>query len=233
MCDPLTLTSLALSAGSVAANSMAQGRVNSARDAAMAAERQRQSQFDAQAKALNDASLAKYGTFGADQAAKSQDLGTYFTGANAPSSAPDARSPAAAPTMPATSNDIVTREMGQQAARTQASSNQQGAALGAMRSLGDTLGDASRLQGMNSTLVGQIGNFKSGSAGVLPYELDAANQKGAGWNLLGDLLGGASMVVGPLGRAGKLPFLTGPMPATAGSVYGAPVTAPSSLGSLY
>lgn len=227
MCDPVTLTSLALTAGSVAANSIAQGQVNSARNSAFRAETSRQAGYDAQNKALTDANRAQYDQFGANQQQTANQLGSYFRSA-APAqtdTGAGTANTAAAKTVPGATNDIVTREMDKQAAQAKAYSDQQGSALGTLRSFGDTMGDASRTQGLNSTLIGQINGFKAGSAGVLPFELEQANSKGAGWQLLGDLLGGVSGVVGPAAYAGKLPWLTGAAPLAPTAAAGMPMTA--------
>lgn len=183
MCDPLTIAGVALSGASMAANSAAQGRIQSARNDALAAERIRQRGFDNEADALNLQSQDRYEDFGDKQTEKAQSLGDYFT-------QQQVAEPAAAQSMPATSSNIAVQEESKQRGKARDFTNQVGTALGDLRSFGDLLGDTSRLQARDASLVGQLGGFKRGSSEVVPYELEAANQKGAGLKLFGDILGG-------------------------------------------
>ena len=97
--------------------------------------------------------------------------------------------------MPASSSDIVTREIGKQEAGAGKFIGQQAAALGNLRAFGDLLGEKSASQARDAGSIAQVGGFKKGSAGVLPYELEAANSKGQALGLLADLLSGAGSVV--------------------------------------
>lgn len=110
--------------------------------------------------------------------------------------------------------------------------NQQGQALGNLRAFGDLLGGISREQAQDASMIGQIGGFKRGSSNVTPLELEAANQKGAGARMFGDLLGlGGSLALNKgLGGsyAGSTPTVASAAPVT----YAAPVT-PVQRGSLY
>jgi ribosomal protein S14 len=171
----------------MAANSAANSRVNSARNNALAAERTRQAQLDREAAAYNAKDQASYQDFAGQQAAKSQKLGDYFTQASTPSAAAPAGT--ATETMPDASG-IVVAENAKQLGRAKAYTDQQGRALGELRSFGDTLGDLSREQARDAGYIGQIGGFKKGSSAVLPYELDAASHAGDGMKTLGDLAQG-------------------------------------------
>lgn len=220
MCDPITLTSLALTAASTVAHSAAQSRVNAARDAAMRTEQARQAGYDKQALDLNNQTKDQFGNIATDQNKAAEGLGDYFKAAVPQPTSAGAANTAAATQMPAASNDVVAREADKQGRLATNYTDQQAGALGNLRSFGDAFGDASRTQGLNAALIGQLGGFKDASSNVLGYELEDANQKGNGMNLLGDILGGAAGVVGPLGAAGKLPFLTGaakPLSAISGS----------------
>lgn len=240
MCDPITIAGLVLSAGSVAANKIANDQVASARNDAMQAERMRQSNLDREAKSLNDQTQQKFGDFTKDKQASSQALGDYFK-TNVPATAdPGAPNTAAGATMPVTSNDVVTREIGNKAADARAYSDQQGAALGDLRSFGDVLGADIREQAKTAALVGQLGGFKQGSSNVLGYELEDANNAGGGLRTLGDVLGGASSIAGAAGASGKtlgdiFHGGAGALPKTvaAGTVIKPAAYAPSNLGALY
>lgn len=183
MCDPLTIAGVALSGVSYAANAAAQAKVQSARDDAMAAERIRQSGLDKEAAALNTQSQDRYQNFEGQQGEKAKQLADYFTGQQVGAPAPDEA-------VPASSSNIVVQEQAKQAAKAKEFTDRTGTALGALRSFGDLLGETSRLQARDASQIGQIGGFKRGSSNVLGYELEAANQKGNGLKMLGDIAGG-------------------------------------------
>lgn len=200
MCDVATLAGAALTAGSVAANSAAASQVAGARAGALCQERQRQAALDAEARGVNERSRKLYDDFGGQQAARAKSLDNYFTkGTGQPPANTGAASTAPAETMPASSSGLVVQEQAKQGAKAQAYSDQQGAALGELRSFGDVLGDTNRAQARNAGTIGQLNSFKAGSSAVLPYELEAANTKGAGLKGFADVLagvGGLGMRVG-------------------------------------
>jgi hypothetical protein len=226
MCDPVSIAGAALTAGSVAANSAAASSVASARGKAMDAERQRQAGFRAQASQINDKSRQLYDGFGGQQDGRAKALGDYYTGANgnAPAAA-GAGSTAPTETMPGSGSALVVQEQAKQGGKAQAYSDQQGDALGNLRSFGDVMGTLGRASARNSQQVGQIGNFAQGSAGVLPYELEAANQKGNGMKMFGDLLKGAGSLATTYGLSRNVrldpnePVLPAPgSPRTTGTI---------------
>lgn len=198
MCDPITIAGIAASVGGTVVNSMAQQKAAAARDDVLAAERVRQKTFDQEAHALNAQSQDRYQGFEAKQADAAKTLGDYFA------AAPDSPNATAGATMPSASSDIVVREMAKQSGKARAFTDQQGGALADMRSFGDLLGDVSRMQGRDASLVGQVGGFKRGSSGVLPLELNQASRAGDSTKALGDILyglGGIGTTVGLNGGA--------------------------------
>lgn len=234
MCDPLTIAGLALTAGSQVANFAANQQVQSARNDALAAERTRQSGLDQEAAALNLQSQDRYQDFGGQQEAKAQSLGEYFAGQTA-------QPPSMADALPTSSSNITVREENKQRGEAKAFTDASGAALGDLRSFGDVLGGIGRLQARDAGAIGQIGGFKQGSSGVLPYELDAAGEKGDGLKLLGDLLGGAGSIGTSAGLSGGSLFGLGgatasaaPVPAVMSPAMRLARQSPTlSLGSLY
>lgn len=107
------------------------------------------------------------------------------------------------------------REEAKQRGQATAFANQQGQALGKLRAFGDVLGSISRDQARDAGTIGQIGGFKRGSSNIVPLELDQANQAGAGFNMLGDVLGlGGSLALGK-GLSGSAAT-----PTTLGDVVG-------------
>ena len=214
MCDPATLTGLALTAGSTVVNTIAANKAASAREDVLAAERIRQGQLDREADALNVQSQDRYKNAEGQQQAKARDLSDFFTGPNTAGEANDA----AASVMPSDTSDITVREMQKQTNAAQDFTGQQAASLAALRSFGDMLGDNARLQARDASLIGQVGGFKRGSSGVTPLELDAASQKGAGLRFFGDLLGGAGSLATNYGltRGGATPIFGAKAAATSG-----------------
>lgn len=190
MCDPATIASAVAMAGSAVLNTVAQGQAASARDDALAAERIRQSGYDKEAAALNVASQDRYQDFGTQQDKRSSELGDYFKGQTTADAAANQEA-AAQQELPQSNSNIVQQEQARQLGKAREFSDQQGAALGNLRSFGDLLGSKSLLQARDAAKVGQIGGFKKGSSAVLPYELEAANSKGAGLKTFADLLGTA------------------------------------------
>lgn len=217
MCDPLTIVSGLAMAGSTVAGMQAQRQVSSARNAAMQNEQMRQDTLDKEAAALNEASRDRYKDFQGEQKEKSKSLGDYLVGKQAVGKAPPVDAPAE--TMPTSASNIVTQEVAKQAGQAKDFTNQQGQALGSMRAFGDLLGGISRDTARDAGYLNQTLGFKKGWAGVLPYELEAANQKGGSMKMLGDILGG----LGSIGMSSALgPKLApGAAPATAAA---APVT---------
>ena len=203
MCDPLTLVGTALTIGSSIANAAAQQQVAKARDSALAAERIRQRQFDQQADAINANARARYDDYGDKQAEKAKSLAEFFQDPKA-STAPTAgeANVSAGTVMPTASSDVVTREIGRQAGQAREFTDQQAVSLGNLRSFADLLSDKSRLTARDAGSIAQIGGFKRGSSNVLPLELEAANQKGAGLRTFADILGGAGSVATMAGLNG-------------------------------
>lgn len=202
MCDPITLTGIALSGASAAASGMAQSKVAKAREGAMAAERTRQQKLDAEAQALNLQSQDRYQNFEQQQTDKAKSLGDYFTEQRTAPEAPGAVSEGDI-TAPTSSSNITVNEEKKQRAKAAASTDAQGRALGDLRSFGDLLGGISTLQARDAMKIGQIGGFKKSSTGVNALELDAANGQGNGIKAFGDILGTLGTAVTAKGLSGS------------------------------
>lgn len=224
MCDPLTIAGIALSVGSVAANTIASGKVERARNDALAAERIRQQGYDKEAQALNTQSQDRYQNFEGQQDQKGQELGDYFAGQ---SIANDQNAAVQAENTAPTSSNITLREEAKQKGKAKAFTDKQGQSLGELRAFGDLLGGIGRSQARDATSIGQIGGFKTGSSNVLPYELEAANGAGGAAKTFGDILGlagsvatGAGVSGGSIG-AGSVPKVTYSTPRLAKDAGGA------------
>lgn len=206
MCDPITIAGLALTAGSTVANTMAQSKIQAARNDALAAERIRQNTYDKEAAALNVKDQNSYTNFADQQDAKSQELGDYFQSQQLSSQADTAAAAGeqtAAAALPTSASNITVQEEAKQRAKAKDFTDTQAASLGKLRSFGDLMGDLGRSQARDASLIGQIGSFKKGSSAVLPYELEAAQEKGNSLKLFGDLLGLGGSVATAAGLGGK------------------------------
>lgn len=209
------------------ANKIASSKVEKARNEVLAAESLRQKDFDRQVQQLNTQSQDRYVGFEPQQEQRAAQLGDVL----ATSVAPDANS-VAATIMPASTSDIVNQETADRRAEAQGYVDQQSGALGDMRAFGDLLGETSTLQARDASKIGQIGGFKIGSQGIVPYELDQAAKAGDGMAMLGDILrmggsiatgagiGGGNIANMFGGSSGFFPGLTGPSLGGAPSAWG-------------
>lgn len=211
MCDPLTIAGLALTAGSTVATYSANQQVEAARNDALAAERIRQNTLNRESDAINLTSQDRYQDFEGQQEAAATQLGDYFTEQSVPE-------PEVGSALPSSTSNIVVQEEARQRGQARDFTNRTGAALGELRAFGDVLGGISRDQARDASLIGQIGGFKAGSSGVLPFELDEANSAGDGMKLFGDILGGLGSISTGAGLSGaSLPgSVTRALPGWAG-----------------
>lgn len=202
MCNPLAIGA-ALTVASVAANQVASNQVGKARDAALGAESARQRRLDQEAAAVNNRSRDRYQDFEGQEGASAKKLADFFNSQRV--TGEQAATPAE---LPPSSSNIVTQETDKQLAKSKAFTDRQGEALGALRAFGETLGGISREQARDAGLVGQIGGFKRGSQGVLPYELQNAMGAGDGLKTFADIgqgLGSMFMMNGLMAPAAAAP----------------------------
>lgn len=188
---PLTLLSLALTAGGALANGAADNRAAKARSAALDAERIRQQGFEKRQTALAQQGQDQMAEFTPDQEERRLELADYYaapvdTDANV----------TAGMVAPEGTSSITVREMANQSAQAGQRADQNAQSLAAMRSFGDLLGDRMRGIGRNSAMIDQLTGFRRGSMDANTFEVDAAMQKGAGMRTLGDILGGLGSVTG-------------------------------------
>jgi hypothetical protein len=213
--DPLTLA--LLGGGSTIVGSLLGGsandKVNSARNAVIQAERQRQAGFDAETGKLNDQSLGRYVNFDTQLDAKRAALAEMF---KTPVTTPNTQYTAAP--LPPVSSDLVAREVANKGDIAKAYVDHQADTMANLKSFGDLFGGIGRGQARDAQLVGQIGGFKKGSAAVEQLELDNANRAGNDMKMWADIASG-------LGKVGLTAGLSGafaPAAAATGAV-GAPL----------
>jgi len=183
-------------AGSTVANTIGNKQAEKALAGAQNAERVRQKQFDDQSFALNTASQNRFADMPAQMDTKATDLAEMF---NAPAEEQPV-DPVLA--MPESSSNIVTSRENAAKAKAKGETDQRATDLGKLRSFGDILGGASRMQGRDAAELGLIGSMRRGSQAVLPLELQAAQDKGRGMRMFGDILSMGGAMVGPGGFFG-------------------------------
>lgn len=220
--DPITLAVLGGGSSLVGSwlNSTAQDRVNEARNAVIQAERGRQAGYDAETGKLNDQSLGRYVNFDTQLEAKKAALAEMF---KTPVVTPN--TPYTSQPLPPVSSDLVAREVANKGDIAKAYVDHQADALANLKSFGDLFSGIGRGQARDAQLVGQVGGFKKGSAGVEQLELDNANRAGNSLKMWADIASG-------LGKVGLTAGLSGAFApaaaATGGTVAGA--VGPTSLG---
>jgi len=188
MCDPWTIAGIVLTGASTVTNTIAQSKVNKARDQALAAERIRQQGYDQEAGALNTQSQDRFGDFENEQDQRATKLGDYFAAQKIEQGNEDTQAVLEQNTAP-TSSNLTVREEAKQRGNATNFANKQGAALGNLRAFGDLLGEKSMQNARDFGAIGQIGGFKRGSSSIVPLELEEANKAGNGLKLFGDILG--------------------------------------------
>lgn len=192
----LPLLPLLFMAGSTIANTIGAQKQQKALADTQAAERTRQKQFDHESFALNKNAEDRYTDISGKMDTKATDLASMFA-------APTQEAPAAPIiTTPQSTSNIVTSREGAATAKAKGETDKRAVDLGRLRSFGDILGDASRMQGRDAGQLGLIGSMRRGSQAVLPMELQAAQSKGNGWRLFGDLLSAGGGLLGPGGMLG-------------------------------
>jgi hypothetical protein len=198
MCNPVVI-SLAMTAAGSAAQAAGQAKARKAMQDAREAERIRQAGLTGQSNELISESLAHADRTTSDKGQAAAEAKRNADYAAAAASTPSATAPKTEITAGDTNaNKVIDSESAARSAAALGLATQQGGAKAALqgfsdKNLSDILYNNRMLQRQNT-----IGNFMQGSAGVLPYEIDAASRKGNGLKSLGDILniGGAAVGMG-------------------------------------
>lgn len=194
---PLLPIALALTAAGAGANYMGARRADRAQADAMSAERQRQNRFDDESFAKNAQSRDRYADIEPQREDRATEIADMFLA--------DAGTP---PELLKPPTDTVTVQRSEdEKAKSREYTDQQGTARANMLSFGDLFGDIGIGQARDMSDLAALYSMRRGSQGVLPFELDAAAQKGGGMRMAGDVLGGLGSIatMGALTGA-KLPM---------------------------
>ena len=191
----LPLLPLLFTVGSTVANTIGARQADRALAGAQANERARQKRFDDESFALNQAGQDRFTNIAGKMDTKATDLAQMFA-------QPTQEAPATPViTTPETTSNVVTSRENTATAKAKGETDARAVNLGKLRSFGDILGDASRMQGRDAGQLGLIGSMRRGSQSILPLELEAAAQKGNKWRMLGDILSAGGAMFGPGGLA--------------------------------
>jgi len=219
MCDPITMTALALTAAGTAAQYQGARQAKKAMNAAAGAESQRQAKLRGEADALFQDSLSKQGSESQVQRladiVKERQAGVDENA----SVAPVANIPVinGAPNIVADETAAAVNQ-GNVRASDEAKAKATLAAFGDLQ-LGNALANA-RAGSKQS----QLANFMGGSQAVLGSELQAASRRGDKMKMIGDLLSTAGQITGMygVGKALSAGSAAASSPNTVKAVYGSP-----------
>lgn len=199
--DPFTLGGLALQGGSIFANMFADDARRRAYDDAMRNAGYTDLAFQGGLNDILGRAENRYANFGGSMAAKNADLGRYFTGQSSPAAGQKA-SAVPAQGAPKPSSAIMANESAKQSGLAQAFSDQQGRALGNLRSFDQTLGDVNRGVNRDFGDLSRLLSFRRGAANLLPGQVANAQRAGGAWQGLADLFGGAGKLALNYGLGG-------------------------------
>ena len=199
-----TIAGAGLSLGSTLANSMAQGKIDAARQQVLTDQQARQSALDSQIQGKNADALSGYANIGSGTAAQQAGLASLYGSNVAGTSASSAPN-----IMPVTNSGAAQASAGAALAAKGAYGAQQGSALATMQAPGQAMTQAGIERLHDAQSIAQLNNFKSGTAATLPMQLDAANQSGTSLKTLGDLLRGGAAIGYGQGAPGTAAWLSG------------------------
>lgn len=198
MAFPLLLP-LLFTAGSTIANTVAANQQTRAQASAMEAERIRQRQFDQESAAIAQAGMDRFQNTGEQKAERADTLADLFQQTQ------NAEPTEAVAALPQSDSNLVVNNDAARSSEARARTDAQGQRRADMLSFSDLFGDFARAQGRDSSQLSLLGSLRRGSQNVLPLELQAAQQRGQGLRLLGDLFNvGAGITAGPAMSGGSL-----------------------------
>lgn len=228
--DPFSWLALGalLTAGGTGMGIVGANQASRAQDNALSAERARQDQMSREAAAANTKAQDRYADIAGQQAAEEARLRDLFRAA--PTAAPQALADAnvaSANVLPSAPNDIVMREVNKQQTAADAFTGQQADARARLRSFGSLFGDIGLGVAQDAGEIGRINTNRRASQDVLPFELQAAAQKGAGLRTFGDIFRGLGAVALTAGAPGLSGLFSGGQAPIAGLPPAAGMTMPS------
>lgn len=206
MCDPVTLTAVALTAAGTAAQASGQAQARNAQQKAVGAESTRQKaisakSFGSEADTLQGVSRP---TQDALQSKAEATRGAAYTAPIGGPSPTGGASPYVSPLAP--SNPAIAAEFGRTGGNQQSKSLAEALAKAKL----DSYGDTNLMTGLRTQHNAQDIGFNTaeaqGSNAVLPYELEGAKRHGAGMRALGDALTAAGSIAGMSGGNGFASF---------------------------
>lgn len=199
---------------SFAGSQMNAGAVDSvaaARANALRTHRYQQANFDAESDRLLKQEQGRYNDTQGQMDQRQQSVADlYKNTADLPTSGPTAGA------IPTSASNLVVQEQKKQGDKVRAFGDQQSNALANLRAFGDTFGEIGRGINRDRADLANVGNFRQGSASVLPLNLEAASYAGEDQRGLADLFGGVGRVATTAGLTGGARNLFKPAPVGLG-----------------
>jgi hypothetical protein len=216
MCDPVTLTGLALTAGSTLMSQRASGQVANARNSASAAEAARQQDLQRQSIANFDNTSAGFTRQAQDErlADVTADRGTSLAANIMPATS------ASAIALPGSAPKVVSDNLGKQLSNAIGEGKSYAQRLGSLGAFNEAQFGNNQALARGAQDTSRLANFSSGSSGILPLELNAANQAGAKTGMFADLLGAAGGVANMGSSVGFNPWATTAVKPAANGMLG-------------
>lgn len=196
MCDPFSITALALTAAGTATQYYGQKQAQKAMSAAANAESKRQQKLRDEAQGLFEESLGKQ-----DSEAQTKRLADAQAEREAATVGNMTDAAVVSAPVQGGTPSIVADETEARVGEGNIRARDEALAKAALASFGDLqLGNA-LMNARYGAQQGQLGNFMQGSQAVLPTEMAAASRKGEKTRLFGDLLVAGGQIAGMAGLA--------------------------------
>lgn len=194
MCDPFSITALALTAAGTTAQYIGQRQANKAMAAVTAAESGRQKKLRDEAQGLFEESLSKQGSDAQTKRLADAQAEREAATAGNMTDAPVVNVP-----VQGGAPNIVADETAARVSEGNIRARDEAIAKAALDAFGDLqLGNA-LMNARYGAQQGQLANFMQGSQSVLPTELSAASRRGDRTKLFGDLLIAGGQIAGMYG----------------------------------
>jgi len=201
MCDPVTVISAAASIGGALLQQSAANKAQKAQSNVLANERRRQQRLQEAQNLIFEDSKGKSGKDAteADMAEAEAERSALYEALLADDKTTDSMGQQFENV---TSNQVVQDEIDRRRGVTRDNSVTSARLRAALDSFGDASFGQAIERGRNTQDIGVLGNFGRGYASLVPLEMEAAAQKGAGRAALGSILGTAGQIGMFAGGAG-------------------------------
>jgi len=203
----MLLAAMALQAGSSYANKRADTAIRAKQDQVAQAERIRQAAYQKQAQATLDKTMSSF-----DRPAQDKALADTTAQRDTAIQATQAQPGDYTPTTGANEPAVVHSDLAQQFADVLRRGKSETMARAKLGAYGGVQNDNSINLGRSGQDINQMADFSRGSAGVMPYEMNAAQNAGRKWGQIADLfkMGGYGLALYSMAQKPPLNYETSP-----------------------